>query len=158
MAALRPSARRYWMRFAAAMMVLYASVCVLAWIASDSMMFFPGYGSRDEPSNATQLTLENGAQVSAVFLPNPGADFTLWYFHGNAEALADIDSRLQELQALGFQFLLWNIQDTGQATASPRRRRSMPLFQQVSPIFALSGRFLLKNSSFTAAPLAVDPP
>jgi fermentation-respiration switch protein FrsA (DUF1100 family) len=62
----------------------------------------PRYGSRAEPQGALKVKRTDGSQLTAVFLRNPNARFTLWYFHGNAEALGDIGDRLRELKDLGF--------------------------------------------------------
>jgi fermentation-respiration switch protein FrsA (DUF1100 family) len=96
------SERRYWLRFAAGLVVLWLIAAALARLVSDSMIFHPGYGSRANPRGAGQLTLPDGTKLSLIHLPNPDARFTLWHFHGNAEALDDILSRLNELKEFGF--------------------------------------------------------
>ena len=66
------------------------------------MIFFPQYASRDEPRSSRRIVSEKGTQLAAVHLFNPDAKFTVWYFHGNAESLADISPRLEELRRFGF--------------------------------------------------------
>jgi len=94
--------RSWWWRAARAMLLCYAGAAVFAWLVSDRLLFQPGFGSRREPAGALKIRTKNGAQLSALFLPNPSARLTLWYFHGNAEDLGDIEPRLRALHAAGF--------------------------------------------------------
>jgi fermentation-respiration switch protein FrsA (DUF1100 family) len=41
-------------------------------------------------------------ELAVLYLPNPGARFTLCYFHGNAEDLGDIEPMLREFREAGF--------------------------------------------------------
>ena len=93
---------RYWLRFVAGLVVLWLIASALARLVSDSMIFHPGYGSRSEAAGADHLKLPDGTQLSVLYLPNANARFTLWHFHGNAEALHDILPRLNELKEFGF--------------------------------------------------------
>src|SRR5688572_2255013 len=102
MTALNRRERRYWLRFCGWLVVAYLGLCALAWLVSDSMIFAPRFGARTAPDEVRQVGLADGSRLDAVFLPNPDARFTLWYFHGNAESLADIGPRLHELRDLGF--------------------------------------------------------
>lgn len=90
------------LRSALALLVFYGAVTLWARSISDSMLFLPDYGSRVEPVGAVRIEVGDGLAVSAVYLPNPAARFTVWYFHGNAEALGDLGPRLEKLREQGF--------------------------------------------------------
>ena len=70
--------------------------------APDSLLIFPQYASRAEPTRAGRIGSATGTQLTVVHLPHPDAKYTLWYFHGNAESLADIMPRLEEIRSYGF--------------------------------------------------------
>ncbi|ACB75937.1 alpha/beta hydrolase [Opitutus terrae] len=97
-----PRRRGLGLRSALALVVIYGAVTLWARSLSDSMLFLPDYGSRVEPAGAVRIDVGEGIAVSAVYLPNPAARFTVWYFHGNAEALGDLTPRLEKLRELGF--------------------------------------------------------
>ena len=99
---MKRSERLYWLRFSIALVMIYAALSGWAASASDAMIFFPNYASRAEPDGALHVMTKEGVRLSAVFLPNVNAKLTLWHFHGNAEALADIMPRLNELRDFGF--------------------------------------------------------
>lgn len=80
----------------------YGALAGMAAGMANSLMFHPSLASRVEPPGAIKLRLDDGTEVSALFLPNDRARFTLWFFHGNAEALGDIAPWLREYQRRGF--------------------------------------------------------
>lgn len=87
---------------AAVVLVLYGLAALIAPRIADDMLFHPGYGSMAVPPGGFFIEQANGEKLSAVYLPNPAARFTLWYFHGNAETIADAMPRLQALHDFGF--------------------------------------------------------
>jgi len=90
-----------WRRLVLAFVGIYCAAAAGAWWAADGMIFQPQFGSGQEPPGAVRIKVGD-AEVSAVFLPNPEARHTLWYFHGNAEDLGDVAYRLRALRELGF--------------------------------------------------------
>lgn len=117
-----PRARWAWLRILIVAILIYGSVALVARSISDSMIFLPAYGSRQEPAGAVRIATDGENWVSAIYLPNPGARFTLWYFHGNAEALADIGPRLESLRALGFAVFAVEYPGYGASPGSPTER------------------------------------
>jgi len=90
-----------WRRLVLAFAGIYCAAAAGAWWAADGMIFQPQFGSGQEPPGAVRIKVGD-AEVSAVFLSNPEARHTLWYFHGNAEDLGDVAHRLRALRELGF--------------------------------------------------------
>lgn len=89
-------------RWVGAGLLVYAVATVLAWWLSQRLLFQPEAGSRRAPAGAVSVKTKHGAEVSVFYLPNPAARLTLWYFHGNAEDLGDIEPRLRMLREAGF--------------------------------------------------------
>ena len=113
----------YWLRLSMGVVLLYACFSGWALMATDSMIFFPDYASRAEPEGAVHLSLDDGSRLSAVFLANPKARFTIWHFHGNAEALADIMPRLEELREFGFNVFALEYPGYGTSPGRPTEAR-----------------------------------
>lgn len=117
------SAHHSWVwRWAGAGVLVYAGATVLAWLLSDRLLFQPGYGSRRAPAGAVSLKTNTGHDVSVLFLPNPAARFTLWYFHGNAEDLGDVEARLRTLRDAGFAVFACEYPGYGVSGGAPSER------------------------------------
>lgn len=94
---LPPVAR--WLLLAA---LVYGGATVLArWLAARAM-FHPDFASGRAPAGLRKIPGDGGTEVAVLHLPNPGARFTLWFFHGNAEDLGDLEPALQALRDAGF--------------------------------------------------------
>ncbi|HTO03596.1 MAG TPA: alpha/beta hydrolase [Opitutus sp.] len=65
------------------------------------------------------MKLPDGTKLSLLYLPNPHARFTLWHFHGNAEALDDILPRLNELREFGFSVFALEYPGYGTSEGTP---------------------------------------
>ncbi len=92
-----------WLKTVRFALVIYMATAAVAWGFVDSLLYHPEYGSRREPTlGPLKIRVDETLQLSAIYLPNPSAKFTIWYFHGNAEDLGDVEPRLWQLQARGF--------------------------------------------------------
>ncbi len=80
----------------------YVLLAITAPFLAERALYHPGMASRRAPSGMITLRDPAGRAVAALHLPNPGARFTLWFFHGNAEDLGDLEPLLETLQAAGF--------------------------------------------------------
>ena len=103
-------------------LLVYAGAAGLAWLVSDRLLFQPDFGSRRAPAGAVSLKTNTGHEVSVLFLPNPAARLTLWYFHGNAEDLGDIEGRLRMLRDAGFAVFACEYPGYGISGGAPSER------------------------------------
>jgi fermentation-respiration switch protein FrsA (DUF1100 family) len=100
--------------------VLYAAFAAFAWFASDRMIFLPpapSYGSARLP--IALIPGENGASIATLYLPNPDAQITLVYSHGNAEDLGQVAPLLEEFRRAGFAVLAFDYRGYGASTGGP---------------------------------------
>ncbi len=74
------------MRVLLSVLLLYAVLCVLAYLIADRMIFLPPPSSYEDNARGLTFTSENFT-LAAVHLPNPAAEYTILYSHGNAEDL-----------------------------------------------------------------------
>jgi hypothetical protein len=86
------------------------------------MIFLPQPSSYRDTGEILKLTTRDRIQISAVYLPNPAATYTILYTHGNAEDLGDIQPVLQYLRDSGFSVFSFDYRGygTSQGTASER--------------------------------------
>ena len=100
-------------------LVVYGYLLWLGWFQSERMIFLPRPASYRDGDAILKLTTSDGLQISAVYLPNPAAAYTLLYSHGNAEDLGDILPRLVHLQQAGFAVLAYDYRGYGTSEGIP---------------------------------------
>src|SRR4051812_47798859 len=100
------SLAHYWWKLiglpAAVLGVGYALLVVSACSMVNGALYYPQYGSRRAPAGVQKIRTADGTEIAVLHLPNPNARFTLWYFHGNAEDLGDVEPFLLALRDNGY--------------------------------------------------------
>ena len=80
-----------WLRLGRSLLLVglgvYGYLLWLGWFQSERLIFLPRPASYQDGDAILKLTTSDGLQISAVYLPNPQATYTLLYSHGNAEDL-----------------------------------------------------------------------
>ena len=97
---------------------LYLAFLILAFF-SDGLIFLPHASSYKDGPDVLKLTTRTGKKISALYLPNPQAKFTLLVSHGNAEDLGDDRFWLEELQRAGFSVLAYDYEGYGTSEGKP---------------------------------------
>ncbi len=88
----------------------------------DAMLYQADYAGRREPSGLIQIRLPDGGSLAALYLPNPAAKHTIWFFHGNAEDLGDLEPFLLEMHARGFAVFAYDYPGYGLSTGKPNEK------------------------------------
>jgi fermentation-respiration switch protein FrsA (DUF1100 family) len=102
--------------------VLYLSLAAYAWFLSDQQIFLPQPASYRDGPEILKLKSSNGNMISALYLPNPSAKFTLLVSHGNAEDLGDDRPWLEELRRPGFNVFAYDYQGYGTSQGKPSEK------------------------------------
>ncbi|MFM7369147.1 MAG: alpha/beta hydrolase, partial [Sphaerospermopsis kisseleviana] len=79
-----------WKRMIRSFVVIYTLFAVYVYFRADSMIFLPQPSSYEDTKDIIKLKTRENQQISAVYLPNPTAKYTILYVHGNAEDLGYI--------------------------------------------------------------------
>ncbi|MBX3735738.1 MAG: alpha/beta hydrolase [Candidatus Didemnitutus sp.] len=103
-------------------LVLYVALTALAAGIVDGMLYYPDYASRKEPANVIRIPTPGGGSLAAVYLPNPAAKHTLWFFHGNAEDLGSLEPFLREMHARGYAVFAYDYPGYGVSTGKPNEK------------------------------------
>ena len=80
---------------------------------SGSALFQPHPSSYRDGGDILKLTSRDGARISATYLPNPDARYTLLFCHGNAEDIGDDLLLLSDLRRAGFAIFAFDYQGYG---------------------------------------------
>ena len=95
---------------------IYACICLYAFLFADHTIFQPPPSSYQDTSEIIKLESAENIKISALYLANPEANYTILYSHGNAEDLGDIKPILNQLQVLGFAVLAYDYRGYGTST------------------------------------------
>ena len=95
-------------------LVSYAVLAVYAWVTADRQIFFPPPPSYTLSSiDATLVPTRDGAEIATLHLPNPGADLTIIFSHGNAEDLGHALPFLEALRETGYSVIGYDYRGYG---------------------------------------------
>lgn len=106
-------------RLLSSIIFIYAFLCFYAVFFSDRMIFQPPAAGYQDTSEIIKLSSANGMKISAVHFPNPQAQYTILYSHGNAEDLGYIWSVLREIRDSGFAVFAYDYQGYGTSQGKP---------------------------------------
>jgi fermentation-respiration switch protein FrsA (DUF1100 family) len=103
---------------------VYVGVLLIAVFFSERLIFQPQHSGYRDSAAILKLTSADGAKISATYLANPGAPFTILFSHGNAEDIGDDEPLLEEVRAAGFAVLAYDYQGYGTSAGKPTERHS----------------------------------
>ena len=104
--------------------VLYAALFLYALFLSDGAIFLPHQAYYKDTPEILKLTTANGNRISAIYLAEPSARFTLLVSHGNAEDLSDVHYWLEDLRKAGFNVLAYDYQGYGTSEGKPSEKNA----------------------------------
>jgi fermentation-respiration switch protein FrsA (DUF1100 family) len=108
-----------WKRLAGTAFFAWATLAAATWVALDQLIFLPHPAGYADDKTYMKLALADGTRVTARWLPNPAARYTILYAHGNAEDLGDAAATLQTLHGLGFAVLGFEYPGYGTSEGRP---------------------------------------
>lgn len=102
----------------------YLALNIFAFFYGERLIFLPRPKSYQDSSEILKLTTPNGEQISALYLPNPIATYTILYSHGNAEDLGRIRQRLEHLKSLGVSVFAYDYRGYGTSQGKPSEQNA----------------------------------
>ncbi|MDO8543456.1 MAG: alpha/beta hydrolase [Opitutaceae bacterium] len=114
---------RWWWRLLRTSVIFAAVVFLSAMIGArflaERMLYYPDVASRRLVDGTRKITDDTGNEIAVVHLPSPPARFTIWFFHGNAEALGDIEPFLRMLHQAGYGVVAFDYPGYGVSSGKP---------------------------------------
>jgi abhydrolase domain-containing protein 17 len=101
---------------------LYLTLVMVAVVLSDRLIFQPQRSTYDHTPDLLKLTTADGTHITAVYLPNPAATYTLLFSHGNAEDLGDDRPLFQQLRQAGFAVFGYDYHGYGTSEGTPSEK------------------------------------
>jgi fermentation-respiration switch protein FrsA (DUF1100 family) len=106
-------------RVATGIVFVYASLCAIAFVAGDALMFRPHAAGYDDTPELVRLPVASGATVVGRFFPAARPRAVVLYSHGNAEDLGDLDQLVEPLNALGLDVFAYDYEGYGKSEGTP---------------------------------------
>ncbi|HUP65933.1 MAG TPA: alpha/beta hydrolase [Thermoanaerobaculia bacterium] len=101
--------------------VSYAVLAAYAWMTADRQIFFPPRPSYTLSSiGGTLVPARDGAEIAMVHLPNPDAELTILFSHGNAEDLGHALPYLEALRETGYSVIGYDYRGYGASRGGGR--------------------------------------
>ncbi|HRE31693.1 MAG TPA: alpha/beta hydrolase, partial [Candidatus Berkiella sp.] len=97
----------------------YVLIALLFWTLSDGVLFQPPNKHPQIMPGTIQIPLANQQNFAAIYLPHPGARYTILFSHGNAEDLATLYPFLKLLTEHGYAVFAYDYPGYGQSTGKP---------------------------------------
>lgn len=91
----------------------YVVLTLFAFFGSDSMIFVPQASSYGDGPEIIKIEVEDATYISAVYLYNPDAQFTILYSHGNAEDIGNVRPILERFEEKGFSVFAYDYRGYG---------------------------------------------
>lgn len=104
--------------------IIYIYLLIYGAFFSDGKIFLPPDSSYQDSDQILKLNSTPDLQISALWLPDPNATYTLLYSHGNAEDLGDVRPHLEELGSLGFSVFAYDYRGYGTSQGQPTEQGS----------------------------------
>ncbi|WP_035990453.1 alpha/beta hydrolase [Leptolyngbya sp. KIOST-1] len=108
-----------WARLGRSLVLIYLVFALYVYLRADSMIFLPQPASYTDTEEILKIAVTDRERISALYLPNPTARYTLLYSHGNAEDLGDIRPVLERLHRWGFSVLAYDYRGYGTSDGRP---------------------------------------
>jgi fermentation-respiration switch protein FrsA (DUF1100 family) len=104
--------------------LIYAFILLFVYLFSDRMIFLPRPSSYNDSDEILKLETQDQVYISALYLQNTDADFTILYSHGNAEDLGDLHEFLKEFSNRGFSVFAYDYQGYGTSQGKPSEKNA----------------------------------
>jgi len=127
---------------------IYLCLAIFAWFWSDRVLFQPRPSSYKDTDKYLKLTTDDGVRITAVYLKNPKANYTLLYSHGNAEDIGELQPVFEDLYEMGFSVLAYDYHGYGTSEGFPTENNA---YQDIHAAF----QFLIQDAQIPASKIIV---
>jgi fermentation-respiration switch protein FrsA (DUF1100 family) len=114
-------------------LMLYVALVGVGLFLSDRYIFQPRPSSYKDTPELLKLTAADGKKITALYLSNPAAKYTLLISHGNSEDLGDDREWCEDLRGAGFNVFAYDYEGYGTSEGKPNEART---YQDVSAAYS----------------------
>lgn len=101
---------------------IYLLLIIFSQLAINQMAFYPPLPSYQDNKAIIKIKTADGSIISAIYLPNSAATYTILYSHGNAEDLGSLIPHLEEFKKHGFAVMAYDYHGYGTSQGKPSEK------------------------------------
>lgn len=109
-------------RLAALALCVYATLAFIGCAFADRIMFQPPEASYRDNAQIIKLESAPGVEISALYLPVRGAEYTILYSHGNAEDVGQLGDVFDIYRSLGLSVFAYDYRGYGTSQGRPSEK------------------------------------
>lgn len=102
----------------------YLALSLIAHFLANKLIFIPPKAGYEDSDNIIKLKTAYGEIISARYLKNPKAKYTILVSHGNAEDIGYMEPFLEEMEKHGFSVFAYDYQGYGTNQGTPSESHS----------------------------------
>jgi len=119
-------------RLIRSIVLIYAAITIFVYFYADRIIFLPQPSSYEDGPTFLKIKTETDTQISALYLPDPKAEFIIIYSHGNAEDIGNIRLLLERFNLNGFSVLAYDYQGYGTSGGRPSETKA---YQDIEAVY-----------------------
>lgn len=104
--------------------LVYLGMFLYSYFYAEKIIFQPQSSSYRDTSQIIKLNSGDGVKISAVYLPNPDARYTILYSHGNAEDVGHLLPLLEDIKGMGFSVFAYDYRGYGTSSGTPSEKNA----------------------------------
>ncbi len=98
--------------------LVYLGMFLYSYLYAEKIIFQPQPSSYRDTNQIIKLNSE-GVQISAIYLNDPKATYTILYSHGNAEDIGLLRPMLEDMKVMGYSVLAYDYRGYGTSSGTP---------------------------------------
>lgn len=104
--------------------IIYVCISVFVYFYAEKIIFQPQPSSYQDTNQIIKLDSGDGGKISAIYLNNPSARYTILFSHGNAEDIGSSLPTLESIEAMGFSVFAYDYRGYGTSSRTPSEENS----------------------------------
>jgi fermentation-respiration switch protein FrsA (DUF1100 family) len=105
-------------------LIVYGVLFLFAFFFAEKVIFLPQPSGYRDSREIIKLTSKNGKHISALYLPNAKARYTILYSHGNANDIGSARPMLEMMRDMGFSIFAYDYQGYGTSEGEPTEKNA----------------------------------
>ena len=106
------------------LILIYLTFAIIIYTQVEKLIFLPPPSTYQDTEEIIKLTSEDETKLSAIYLSNPTAKYTILHAHGNASDLGMIKPRMEQLRDIGLNVLAYDYRGYGTSEGEPSEKNA----------------------------------
>lgn len=104
--------------------LIYLGISLFLYFYAEKIIFQPQPSSYQDTNQIIKIDSGDGGKISAIYLNNPDARYTILFSHGNAEDIGTSLPFLESIKATGFSIFTYDYRGYGTSTGNATEETS----------------------------------